>query len=176
MIDLSPYEPLYELANIRGQKIVTDEVDFSFFFSSKRGMSHGIRVKIIWNKNKIGQLSDCHSGTLRLHGDYKYEGAKISAHQLNNARKFFKKYKVLFAAVWEFALYPELVGDYLKGHADFEEILNDLNIPDDKLGRIIEEFHAKLNSALYARYPQDERHLRILEDIVRHQRLFNMND
>lgn len=57
-------------ANLVGKTVNTDVINFSFYFSDKFVADHGIRVKIIWNRNK---MRGDNSGYLELHGNYKYE-------------------------------------------------------------------------------------------------------
>ena len=49
-IMLEDVEKLMEMANLRGKQVKTDNIDFSFYFSSKAGNSHSIRIKICWNR------------------------------------------------------------------------------------------------------------------------------
>ena len=128
-------ELLYEMATIVGKYIKLEDVNFSFHFSSKSEVNeqHSIRVKIAWNRERLSPKG----GTLKLHGDYEYlpvkgEDIKSLAHNINEARTFFKKYKVLFAAVWEEVINADPVTDYLKGYITFSDLINEffIEIPD----------------------------------------------
>lgn len=66
---------LLEMANLVGKTVNTDVINFSFYFSDKFVANHGIRVKIIWNRNK---MQGDNSGYLELHDDYKYESSNDS--------------------------------------------------------------------------------------------------
>ena len=158
---------LIEMANMTGKFVKTDDINFSFHFSDKDEvhLQHGIRVKINWNKDKSSSNFD---GTLALHGDYRYTP---SSHPKNNcttsllkeARNFFKKYKVLFAAVWEGILDPNFVHEYFKGEMSLYEVVAQLELPDD--------VYYKVNFNFI-----DYNNLTELENRVRKYGAFNMND
>ena len=143
---------LLEMANVLGKYVVTDKIPFSFYFSDKIGMQHGIRVKIKWNRDKFTKPED---GYMELHGDYVFvsRGSHIPQKDINFARQFFKKYKVLFAAVWECELDPAEVQEFLAGRLKIEDILVLLNISDSSIKTLAD-----------------------LEVYVRKNNLFNMND
>lgn len=158
-------ESLLEMANLCGKYINTDSLDFSFYFSSKEecgcGMQ-GIRVKIKWNRETTRGGMD---GTMELHGDYDYEQSESrdsivpNSKQLESARAFFKKYKVLFSAVWESVLDPQPVQDYFRGIINFEDLMSEID-----LGNKSTESMGGCSSI------QD------LESKVRSNNLFDMND
>lgn len=156
---------LLEMANVLGKNVKTDTIDFSFFFSSKQRASHGIRVKIIWNRNstKGGSID----GYFEMHGDYKYvespNSKKIKEKYIDAARDFLKKYKVLFAAVWEDYLEESILQDYFCNHCIFKDVIIDMWSTNDDANRELETL-----------YETDD--LVELENIVRKYKLFNMND
>lgn len=133
---------LFEMSNIRGKFVKVEDIDFSFYFSSKNNVNnqHGIRVKICWNREKIGK--DLLDGYMELHGDYKYisknnPNVKPDEVDLATARYFFKRYKVLFAAVWENKLDENILSDYLRGNIDFTELLDSFeDLPDNDMIKI----------------------------------------
>ncbi len=87
------------------------------------------------------------------------------------------KYKVLFSAVWERALMPDSLDYYLQGRHDFEEVIREMElVPATKNDEILKELRQLKQGELYINYPDNERNLKILEDIVRRENLFNMND
>ena len=153
-------KPLMEMSNLVGRYVKTDDIDFSFYFSNKDNsvseIPHGIRVKICWNPDKI--TDSAVDGTMELHGDYKYYHSKYAsqkftnAKEINKARKFFKKYKVLFAGVWEKKLEENAVVFYFSKFFLLNDICNELNITEN------------INS------------IEDLEKYVRENNLFNMND
>lgn len=153
MIKIYESDSLMYFANVRGINIKTDDVNFSFYFSSNNGDPQGISVQICWINNKISNsLID---GYMNLHGDYEYvQSSKkhIDEENISNAREFFKKYKVLFSAVWEEKLQEDTVQDYFRNMLQIEDICNELNIKADI--KTIDE----------------------LEMYVRSNNLFNMND
>ena len=158
-------EELFEMANIRAKQIKIEDLDFSFYFSSKADVNnqHSIRVKLCWDKEKIGK--DLIDGTLELHGDYEYHRSSnpvnkhLSQIDLDTARYFFKRYKVLFAAVWEGVLDENDMVSYLRGQITFEDLLKLFEVSDEEL---------KLISIAKNR--------KELEKIVRENNIFNMND
>lgn len=156
---------LTEMSNIRGKYVTIEDIDFSFYFSSKNNASnqHGIRVKICWNREKIGR--DLLDGYMELHGDYKYVSSlnpniKPDSIDIATARYFFKRYKVLFAAVWENKLDENILSDYLRGNIDFNTLLK--NFED-----ISNENYQLINNTT---------NLKSLEKTVREFNIFNMND
>lgn len=158
-----PSNVLVEMANLRGNdiKLVTG-LPFSFYISSKKAVHglHAIRAKILWNPSRMRSDSD---GNLELHGDYEYTVGshkyKPTAKELAAARAFFKKYKVLFAAIWECVVDDIDVFEYLKGNIDLGHLLATFDLPGKNFYLVnhctsIEE----------------------LEQCVRKNKIFNMND
>lgn len=159
-----PSMVLMEMANIIGNDIkVDDKLPFSFYISSKSAVhgQHGIRAKIIWNPSKAPANAD---GYMELHGDYEYTISshkyKPSGKELKIARSFFKKYKILFASVWEEKLDPTYVQNYLSGYMSFKEMLT-------KFYDVTEKQYYHLNHA---------NNLQELEETIRKYKIFNMND
>ena len=161
-IILEDVEKLMEMANLRGKQVKTDNIDFSFYFSSKAGNSHSIRIKICWNRERM--KDNCVDGYMELHGDYKYvnsPGCKIPNNkQIVEAREFFRKYKVLFAAVWEGTLEADIVQLFFMKRIRWPEVLSEFEdiskIAYDKI---------QLCSNISE-----------LEAVVRKTHAFNMND
>ena len=149
---------LLEMANVIGRKVKIENINFSFYFSFKTGMQHGIRVKIKWNRDSFRGAED---GYMDLHGQYDYvqseHGAAVSETEISKARDFFMKYKVLFAAVWEVFLEADDVQDYFEGIITFDELIESFyDVPESVFK------HAKT--------------IADMEDIVRKNKLFDMND
>lgn len=155
---------LFEMANIRGKTVkVPCKLDFSFFFSTKdavesKDLVHGLRVNPVFNPEKIS-IHD--TGTLKLHGDWKYipgpNDKDVDSRKVNRMKEFFKTYKILFAAVWEKVLPHDAVEDYIRGHIDFNEM--------------IKEFY------FYDEYKEDIDNIETLDelyDFVRENKIFNM--
>ena len=157
-------ESLFEMSNIRGKYIKVEDLDFSFYFSSKSNAydRHGIKVKLCWNREKIGR--DLLDGYMELSGDYKYTSTahpanKIDSVDIATARYFFKKYKVLFSAVWEEVLDENFLVSYLKGDLSFSDLTQEFELPFDSY-----EFVQRCKS------------LKELESVVRRYHIYNMND
>lgn len=156
---------LMEMANVVGNyvKIEPSRLPFSFHFCGKNAVhqQHGIRVKVLWNPSKAPSNAD---GYFELHGDYEYKSGSHkyfpNTDERKIARKFFKKYKVLFAAVWEEVLDAKPVQDYFEGRIKFNELLSKFDIED-------EINYYNLNHC---------KSLTELEDCVRKYNIFNMND
>lgn len=161
----SPSKILMEMANAVGNNVRREKnLPFSFFFSSKKAVRgiHGIRVKILWNPSKAPADAD---GFLELHGDYAYipgsHKYEPNAKELSIARKFFKKYKVLFSAVWEDVLYdPSQLVMYFYGKISWKELL--------------EQFDTGKSDWNF--YISTAENLQELEGMVREENMFNMND
>ena len=158
-------EYLLEMSNIRGKYVQVEDIDFSFYFSSKNNVNsqHGIRVKICWNREKIGL--DLLDGVLELHGNYQYisknrPNVVPDRYDLDTARYFFKRYKVLFSAVWENKLDENNLVAYLTKRITFEDLLNSFE-------DINEEYIEIITKA---------KNIKELESIVRKFNVFNMND
>lgn len=150
-----------EMANVRGAKVKTDNINFSFYYSDKRKVSHGIRVKIVWNPNKMSGDVD---GYMELHADYNYvsspNGKRVNNKDIDEAREFFKKYKVLFAAVWEMKLEEDVIQDYLRKLMTLDDVKSEFHgIPEDVYTLI-----------------QQCGSIEDIESVVRKTNAFNMND
>ena len=91
-------------SNMIGRFVKMDgPLGFSFYFGSKYAggniSRHDIRVKFCLNPEKMAVSK---SYFMLLHGDYKSNAeGQIPAKDLERIRHFFKKYKVIFAGVWE---------------------------------------------------------------------------
>lgn len=155
---------LLEMANMVGRKVKTDEINFSFYFSRKNASRHGIRLKVFWDKQCI---NDGRSGYIELHGNYEYsqdpkQKYRPKAYMVDTLRYFAKKYKVLFAAVWENVLEEDSLQDYFRSLIDFKTLLSEFSI--NKVGK---QKYEALN------YAKD---LKQLEYLVRQYDIYNMND
>lgn len=161
----SPSKILMEMANAIGNNVRREKnLPFSFFFSSKKAVrgTHGIRVKILWNPSKAPADAD---GFLELHGDYAYipgsHKYEPNAKELSIARKFFKKYKVLFSAVWEDVLYdPSQLVMYFYGKISWKELMKQFDTGNSD----------------WNFYIQTTDNIKELEQLVREENMFNMND
>lgn len=162
--DILREDYLLEMANVRGRDFSLFPIDFSFFFSEKShvgGGQHGIRVKICFDREKISGFD----GSLELFGEYEFITSshpthRISERKLRDIRQFFRRYKVLFAAVWEDKLYDGYLQDYFKGRLTFNGLLKEFKDISESDYDLIQ--HAA--------------NIKDLEKIVRENIIFNMND
>lgn len=116
------------MCNIRGRKVKNPHsLPFSFYFSSGTEIPHSIRVKPCFNPEK---LKSSMVGTLKLSDSWEFtpgpDDHDISQQDVDKMRAFFKKYIVLFAAVWDEQMQDGVLGDYLEGEISFNEMLQDL--------------------------------------------------
>ena len=158
-----PCGVLMEMANVVGNKVAVEkDLPFSFHFCDKDAIhqQHGARLKVIWNPAQTPSSAD---GYYELHGNYTYkQGAKKrkpSGKDIELGRTFCKKYKVLFAAVWEKVLDADPVQDYFKGIMSFRELTTKFKLKGRDYYNVN---HCKT--------------LPELEACVRKNKIFNMND
>ena len=196
---------------VDGVDIETDHVDFSFFYNYNPDFRFkNIVVKIYWERDtwhSSKELEEIPSGWMHLSGDYKYEGEspsedqEVSAKLLEQARAFFRKYKVLFIADWydERSIIHSIARNYLRGYyKNFYRILDDLwyggivdDVENDKRSvrsirkrknflrnerRFIRKFAQAKCKGAHSDLPSDLQNLAILEDTIRQQKLFDMCD
>ena len=159
-----PSMVLMEMANVVGNDVVLEKrLPFSFYFSTKDAVhaQHGIRLKILWNPSKSPEYAD---GYIEMHGDYKYIPGSHKyqpvGKELFILRTFCKKYKVIFSAVWENKLASNYVQKYFDGRLQFNELLT-------KFESVTEKQYYLINHC---------KNLEELEQCVRKNKIFNMND
>lgn len=154
-------EDLLEMANVTGKYMKIEDIDFSFYFS-KKNPSHGIRIKISWNRDS---MTGDDEGYMELDGDYIYyqpEHVKYrpKSYEIETVRYFAKRYKVLFSAVWESKLDADTLSEYFKGRLSWSDLLSSFeNISMSDLN-IIKSSKDRID----------------LEKKVRENNIFNMND
>lgn len=155
------YDPILEMSNVRGSRIrvYPGAQPFSFYFSEKVD-NHGIRVKPVFNPDKV-HISE--AGTLKLCDDWQYISGKneghISEKDVRKMKDFFKKYKVLFAAVWEGELQEGDLVDYFQGVISFDTLVESLEC--------YLQYSEELSECI---------NVSDLEQVVRQFNIFNMND
>lgn len=116
-------------ANVRGRKIKvgSGKKPFSFYFSGKNS-NHGIRVKPIFNPDKMLASK---AGTLKLCDDWAYtpgeDDRNVSSQDIEDMKEFFREYLVLFCAVWEEQLDDPSLQDYFEGDISFQELIQQLS-------------------------------------------------
>lgn len=121
------------MSNVRGQYVKEPHsLPFSFYFSSGSGVTHGPRVKPSFNPRKL-KMSQ--AGTLKLCDDWEYvrgsEDAKVSSKDIKDMKAFFRKYLVLFCAVWDELLQDGTVAYFFTGQTSFDEMVQDLDFYED---------------------------------------------
>ena len=120
-------------ANVRGKKIKvgSGKQPFSFYFSGKNS-NHGIRVKPIFNPDKMLASK---AGTLKLCDDWEYtpgeDDKDVSSKQVEDMKGFFREYLVLFCAVWEEQLDDPSLQDYFEGEISLHELIQQLSFYED---------------------------------------------
>lgn len=117
------------MANVRGKYVVNPgKLKFSFYFSSDDGITHGIRVKPVFNPEKMLKSM---TGTLKLCDDWSYipgpDDDSVSSKDVNDMKRLFRKYLVLFCMVWDEQLQDGVLEDYFKGTVTFHEMLEDIS-------------------------------------------------
>lgn len=159
-----PSAVLVEMANVVGNDVVLEKrLPFSFYFSNKDAVhsQHGIRLKVLWNPSKSPSNAD---GYMEMHGDYNYISGshkyKPTGKELSILKNFCKKYKVLFSAVWEDKLDQSAAQKYFDGRLQFKELLT-------KFENVREKEYYLINHC---------KNLEELEQYVRENKIFNMND
>lgn len=126
---------MIEMANMTGNRVkVPYTLPFSFYFLSGSGINHSIRVKPVFNSEKLIKSK---TGTLKLCDDWKYtpgkEDINISQKQINEMKEFFRTYLVLFCMVWDEQLTEDIVQDYFKGEIEFYELVENIDFYTDKM-------------------------------------------
>lgn len=119
---------LMEMANVLGKKVkIPHKLPFSFYFSTKNNVVHNIRVKPVFNPEK---LSVNMTGTLKLCDNWEYIPGKddynVSNRDVAEMKAFFREYLVLFCLVWEEKLNEDDVQDYLRAFITFNELLQQI--------------------------------------------------
>jgi hypothetical protein len=130
-----PEMDIFAMSNMTGKMVKTDDINFSFYFSEEGGARHANRAKVRFNREKISQND--FDGFMELHGDFKWHGnRRVSAKQVNEAREFFKKYSVLFDAVWVGILNPFIVQKYFNGLIQFKELISEFDVDESLYNEI----------------------------------------
>ena len=146
-------EQIYAMSNLVGRYVKLDgPLSFSFYFGTKDAFGkenkHGIRVKICPSRERY-QLNNV--SELEIHGDYKlHNTANVSKDVEKEAKAFFKKFKVLFAGVWEKVLLEENITAYFKNRATLEDIVEESYLTEEQKSLLnvstIEDFEAKVRT------------------------------
>lgn len=121
---VSAQEDIMCMANLLGKDVrVPKPIPFSFYFSTKNS-SHGLRVKPVFNPEKMSADA---VGTLKLCDDWQYTPGKydtnVDSKSIRKMKAFFRRYKVLFAAVWSKQLQETTVTDYFRGFISLTDLI-----------------------------------------------------
>lgn len=124
---------LLEMSNVRGRYVKhPSELPFSFYFSSGVGVQHSIRVKPVFNPEKLKRSE---TGTLKLSDDWEYipgpNDKDVPQSEIEKMKSFFKDYIVLFCAVWDEQMQDATLQDYLVGNITFDMLLQDLDFYEE---------------------------------------------
>lgn len=125
-------EDIMCMANLLGRDIrVPNPLPFSFYFSTKNSI-HGIRVKPVFNPEK---MSADLVGTLKLCDDWEYIPGKndsaVDGKSIRRMKAFFRKYKVLFEAVWCKQLQETTVTDFFRGFITLKDLITQFEFYND---------------------------------------------
>ena len=126
-------EAILCMSNVRGNSVkYPHKLPFSFYFSGRTGIKHDIRVKPVFDPER---LIVSEAGTLKLSDDWNYipgpNDRNVSKHQIRMMKEFFKEYIVLFCAVWDLQLQDGLVEDFFRGLVYIHELIQDLSFYND---------------------------------------------
>ena len=101
------------------------------------------------------------AGTLKLCDDWEYipgrDDGNVSGREIRKMKAFFRKYKVLFCAVWCGAVQETPVTDYFRALKTFHDLLMDFDFYED-----------------YKSDMDEIETVEELEEFVREKSLFNM--
>ena len=161
-----PSAVLTEMACVRGIDVRPNQFPFSFYFSTKTAVhnQHGIRVKIQWSANRI--KSKDADGYFIIHGVYPYEYVegshkyKPTEGEKKSAAEFIKENKVLFSAVWEEVVDENDVRKYFEGDISWKELMKRFDT----------------GNPTWNFYVTTTDNQKELEQLVREENMFNMND
>ena len=122
-------EDIFAMSNVRGKYVKNPHrLPFSFYFSSGARVSHGPRVKPMFNESKL--ISSL-TGTLKLCDDWEFvpgiNDKDVKADKISDMKDFFRNNIVLFCAVWDEQMQDATLEDYFKGDITFQEMIADLD-------------------------------------------------
>lgn len=126
-------EDIFAMSNVRGRYVKNPRsLPFSFYFSSGSGVSHDIRVNPMFNPEKLKKSL---TGTLKLCDDWRYtagsEDKNVDSKLILEMKQFFRKYLVLFCAVWDEQMQDAVLEDYFLGNISFNTMLKDLDFYEE---------------------------------------------
>jgi len=121
------------MSNIRGKYVKNPgKLPFSFYFSANADAGHTIRVKPVFNPDRMKFSA---TGTLKLCDDWEFVPGKDDKHVDSKAvqemKNFFRRYLVLFCAVWDEQIDDGTVEDYFVGTIDFDDMVKQFDFYDE---------------------------------------------
>lgn len=121
------------MSNVLGEDVVhPGKLPFSFYYSTREGVPHSIRVKPIFDDSK---MSIKRAGNLKLSDDWKYTPETGKKHIDHSAvrymKEFFKDNIVLFCLVWDMQVNEPLLGKYLDGRLTLNEFIQKIDFYED---------------------------------------------
>ena len=147
-------------------------LDFSFFYSTKENCKHGLRVKIIWDRNRCknrnfdGRFEPDNNDW--LYKKYK-DGRDVPKRKIfDSAINFVRRYTVIFVLVWEKLLNTECSNAYFYGKIPFEGLFIGLQVNLDKRKELYRKFQElKRSDALRDVKDEEFRDLLLFESALR---------
>lgn len=129
---IKSHDDIFAMSNVRGRYIkVEKNIPFSFYYSP-RNSSHGPRVKVIFNPDRMKQGL---AGNLMLCGDWDFtpgeNDSSVSSKEVNKMKEFFRKYLILFLLVWDGHSDEPDPEDYFRGDIDLHELISRIDFYAD---------------------------------------------
>ncbi len=147
-------------------------LDFSFFYSPGKKCKHGLRVKIIWDRNRCkdghfdGRFEPDNNDWLYKKYD---DGRDVPKRKIfDSAINFVRRYTVIFVLVWEELLNTECSNAYFYGKIPFEGLFSGLQVNRDKREELYRKFQKlKRSDALWDVKDEEFRDLLLFESVLR---------
>ena len=147
-------------------------LDFSFFYSTKENCKHGLRVKIIWDRNRCKNINfDGYFGP--DNGDWSYkkykDGRDVPKRKIfDSAINFVRRYTFIFVLVWEELLNTKCSNAYFYGEIPFEGLFGGLQVNRAKREELYRKFQELQSSDIFWNLRDEElRDLVLFESVLR---------
>ena len=147
-------------------------LDFSFFYSTKDNCKHGLRVKIIWDRNRCKERH--FDGRFEPdNGDWLYkkykDGRDVPKRKIfDSAINFVRRYTFIFVLVWEKLLNTECSNAYFYGKIPFEGLFDGLQVNRAKREELDRKFQKLQSSDIFWNLRDEElRNLVLFESVLR---------
>lgn len=154
---------IYGMANILGNRVIRypNGLPFSFYLSSNLVQGHTIRAKVVFDPSKISKGT---LGNLTLsegYDNWKFTSGKTDKHisdkDIQDMKRFFKTYLILFCMLWD-----EQVADM--------DVVDYFTKPDMTLEKLIH------SSYLYQEHPEYQNELNAAHSVVKLEQLCRRHD